>query len=73
MDTFKPQSPDPFLQKDEDMSLAKFGHLNAIFSDGEGAPTSTPKKIGFFYTDTLNKKLYVATGTAASTDWTILN
>jgi hypothetical protein len=30
MDTFIPQSPDPFLQKDADMSPAKFGHINAI-------------------------------------------
>ena len=30
MEKFIPQSPDKFLKKDADMSLAKFGHLNAI-------------------------------------------
>jgi len=27
---FRPLSPDPFLKKDADMALAKFGHLNHI-------------------------------------------
>jgi hypothetical protein len=27
---FKPESPDPFLRKPEDMAPAKFGHLNEI-------------------------------------------
>ena len=27
---FIPLSPDPFIIKDADMSLAKFGHINAI-------------------------------------------
>ena len=30
MDKFKPQSPDPYLKEEVDMSLAKFGHLNAV-------------------------------------------
>jgi hypothetical protein len=30
MKKFKPKSPDSFLKKGADMSLAKFGHLNAI-------------------------------------------
>lgn len=30
MDKFKPLSPDPYLVNDEDMSLAKFGHINAL-------------------------------------------
>ena len=30
MEKFIPQSPDPYLKKDADMSLAKFGHLNAM-------------------------------------------
>lgn len=33
MDLFVPQSPDPFLKKDSDMSLAKFGHINAIVDE----------------------------------------
>jgi hypothetical protein len=30
MKKFIPQSPDPFLKKPEDMTLAKFGHLNEL-------------------------------------------
>jgi len=30
MKKFIPQSPDPFLKKGSDMSLAKFGHLNEL-------------------------------------------
>lgn len=30
MEKFIPQSPDPYLNEDADMSLAKFGHLNAL-------------------------------------------
>jgi len=30
MNYFEPQSPDPFIKKNEDQGLAKFGHLNAI-------------------------------------------
>lgn len=30
MDKFIPQSPDPCLQQEADMSLAKFGHINKI-------------------------------------------
>jgi hypothetical protein len=33
MEKFVPQSPDPFLKKDSDMSLAKFGHINAIVEE----------------------------------------
>jgi hypothetical protein len=37
MEKFVPQSPDPFLNKDEDMSLAKFGHINAIVDELNGS------------------------------------
>jgi len=30
LDKFIPQSPDKFLRKEEDMHLAKFGHLNEL-------------------------------------------
>ena len=42
-------------------------------STGTAAPTTTPTKIGDQYVDTTNKKIYFATGTTASTDWTIVN
>lgn len=42
-------------------------------SSGVVAPTSTPVKVGDIYVDTAAKKLYFATGTASSADWTIAN
>jgi hypothetical protein len=40
---------------------------------GTAAPATTPAAVGMQFVDTTNKKLYVATGTASSADWTILN
>ena len=40
---------------------------------GTSVPSITPAAIGNFFLDTTNKKLYTATGTASSADWTILN
>jgi len=42
-------------------------------SYGTSAPSSTPAKIGNMYIDTSAKKLYIATGTSSSSDWTITN
>lgn len=40
---------------------------------GSGAPGSTPSAVGQLFVDTTGKKLYVATGTSTSADWTITN
>lgn len=40
---------------------------------GTAAPATTPAAVGMQFVDTANKKLYIATGTASSADWTILN
>lgn len=40
---------------------------------GTAAPTVTPNFAGQMFVDTTNKKIYVATGTTNSSDWTILN
>ena len=40
---------------------------------GTSAPSSTPSKVGDMYVDTSAKKLYIATGTSSSSDWTITN
>lgn len=45
----------------------------AMFSTGTAAPAITPPANGALFLDTTNKKLYVATGTSSSADWTILN
>lgn len=42
-------------------------------SSGSGAPNSTPSFIGQQYVDTSGKKIYFATGTSSSADWTITN
>lgn len=42
-------------------------------SSGTSAPSSTPTKVGDIYVDTTNLKLYFATGTSSSSDWTIAN
>lgn len=45
---FKPESPDPFLRKPEDMAPAKFGHLNEILrmTQREFADDNTAKAAG---------------------------
>jgi len=40
---------------------------------GAVAPASTPTAVGQMYIDTVAAKVYVSTGTSASTDWKILN
>ena len=42
-------------------------------SSGSGAPATTPSAIGQMYVDTNGKKIYFATGTTNSGDWTIVN
>lgn len=38
-------------------------------SSGNGAPTSTPAKIGDIYIDTTNYKTYISKGASAAADW----
>lgn len=47
--------------------------LVPVISTGTAAPATTPGKVGDMFIDTTNKKLYFATGTASSADWTIAN
>ena len=42
-------------------------------STGTSSPSSTPSVVGSMYVDTSGKKIYVATGTSSSSDWTIVN
>jgi hypothetical protein len=44
-----------------------------LISTGTAAPATTPGKVGDMFIDTVNKKLYFATGTSSSADWTIAN
>lgn len=54
------------------LSLITRGDAPAI-ETGTSAPGSTPVKVGDIYVDTSAKKLYFATGTSSSADWTIAN
>ena len=45
----------------------------AIPGIGTAAPTTTPTIAGQMFIDTTNDKAYVATGTASSSDWTVVN
>lgn len=40
---------------------------------GTSSPSSTPTYVGQMYVNTNAKKIYIATGTTNSSDWTILN
>ena len=50
-----------------------YASLVAGITSGAAAPTSTPVKVGDIYIDTTNKKVYIATGTSSSSDWTVVN
>ena len=47
--------------------------LAPIITSGTSAPATTPNKVGDIFVDTSAKKLYFATGTSSSADWTIAN
>jgi len=54
MDKFIPESPDKFLKKGADMSLAKFGHINAIVDQvtiNESAIAALEANSGYTYTE----------------------
>jgi hypothetical protein len=58
------------------LTAEHWAELNAekpTISSGIVAPLSTPVKVGDIYLDTIAKKIYFATGTSSSSDWTITN
>jgi len=52
--------------------VAHWGRVPVITS-GASAPATTPNKVGDIFVNTSAKKLYFATGTSSSADWTIAN
>jgi len=44
-----------------------------VTDEGTSAPTTTPQRVGLMFVDTTANKVYVATGTSSSADWTVLN
>jgi hypothetical protein len=56
------------------LTILAFGKpISVISIPGTAAPTITPAFVGQQFVDTTNKKIYVATGTTNSSDWTIVN
>ena len=47
--------------------------MTTAATSGTSAPGTTPRFVGQLYVDTTAKKLYFATGTASSSDWTAAN
>jgi hypothetical protein len=45
----------------------------SMISSGAGAPSSTPSKVGNIYIDETNDKIYLATDTTSSADWTLVD
>ena len=58
---------------DKDYTIGDVVGPAPLISNGTVAPTSTPAQVGDMFVDTVANKVYVATGTASSADWTILN
>lgn len=54
-------------------NIFRYLNLAPVIGTGIVAPTSVPQKVGDMYVDIVNKKIYSATGTTTSGDWTVLN
>lgn len=52
--------------------VANYEDVTTI-SKGDLPPTSKPIKVGDMFVDVAAKKVYIATGTTNSSDWTIIN
>lgn len=48
-------------------------NTNTQIDSGTSAPATTPRKVGDVFVDTTAKKIYFATGTSSSADWTVVN
>lgn len=64
-------SPTRSLQVDASGNIIE--GLTPNITSGVIAPATTPAKVGDIYVDTAAKKLYFASGTTSSADWTIAN
>lgn len=54
-------------------SIVGGNNVQLPYTQGTAAPTTTPGAVGLVFIDTTNAKVYVSTGTTASTDWKALN
>lgn len=60
------------IRWDANAQIWTAGAIPSVIS-GTATPTSIPLMVGDIYVDVTNKKLYFATGTTSSSDWTIAN
>lgn len=63
------KSPGDLVASADWDSMVTDQKTRAPVSNGSGAPSSTPSKVGALYIDTTNSRVYVATGTSGSGDW----
>lgn len=68
------QSKD-YIEKKQGWALNAAGGAKNLpnIRSGTSAPSTTPTQIGDIYVKTNTAKIYMATGTSSSADWTILN
>jgi hypothetical protein len=59
---------------DKNFQFANQSGVVSLWTSGQGAPTSTPLKIGLGYIDLSGAPdIYISTGTSSSADWLIVN
>lgn len=66
------QAYDTDLKHQKNYDGAAWRHSPNVYT-GTAAPSTTPLMVGDLFVDTTGKKIYCATGTSSSADWTILN
>jgi len=67
------KNPIKKMWQQTNQSIADGNNVQLAHTVGTAAPTTTPAKVGLLFIDTTAAKVYVSTGTSASTDWKALN
>ena len=67
------KNPIKKMWQQANQSIADGNNVQLAHTVGTATPTTTPAKVGLLFIDTTNAKVYVSTGTSASTDWKALN
>lgn len=67
------KNPIKKMWQQANQSIADGNNVQLAHTVGTAAPTTTPAKVGLLFIDTTAAKVYVSTGTSASTDWKALN
>lgn len=67
------KNPIKKMWQQANQSITGGNNVQLAHTVGTAAPTTTPAKVGLLFIDTTAAKVYVSTGTSASTDWKALN